>query len=295
MEVVNQDVPAGFPHVLVIGIHGSHSFFHAKVQNFLEQFFIEICMRIVELFLADLSHHLVDEGDLLLGFLEAFFDALQHNLVGDLVGASFDHDHFFAGSHHGGQHFADLALFLVGVDDDLAIHITHVDAAHGAVPGDVGDSQSGGGADGGSDLRLAVIVHAQDGADHGHVIAEVAGEQGTDGAVDAAGSQDSIQAGTAFSAHEGAGDAPHSVQLFLKIHGQREEVDAVSGTGGGGSGAEHGSLAVADDHSGVGQLTDLAHLQLQGATSQLHLIYLVIGELSLGDDSRHRLSSFSKR
>ena len=214
-------------------------------------------------------------------------DAVQHDLVGDLVSACLDHNHLFTGSHHGGQHFADLALFLVGVDDDLAIHIAHVDAAHGAVPGDVGDGQSGGGADGGGDLGLAVIVHAQDGADHGHVIAEVAGEQGTDGTVDAAGGQDGVQAGTALSAHEGAGDTTDGVQLFLEVHGQGEEVDAVSGTGSCGGGAEHGGLAVADDHSGVGQFADLAHFQLQGAAGQVHLIYLVIGELSLGDDSRH--------
>ena len=84
MKVVDEDVPASFPHVLVIGIHGGHGLFHAEVQNLLEQLFVEVRMGIVELFLADLNHHLVDEGNLLLGFLEALADAIQHDLVGDL-------------------------------------------------------------------------------------------------------------------------------------------------------------------------------------------------------------------
>ncbi len=78
----------------------------------------------------------------------------------------------------------------------------------------------------------AVVVHGHDGAHHGHIVAEVVGEQGADGAVDDAAGQDALLAGTALAAVEAAGDAAHGVQLLLKVHAQGEEVDAVAGTGG---------------------------------------------------------------
>ena len=68
------------------------------------------------------------------------------------------------------------------------------------------------------------------------VVAQVAGEQGADGAVDQAAGQNGGQRGTALAAHEGAGNAAHGVQLLLKVHAQGEEVHAVPGTGGGGDG-----------------------------------------------------------
>ena len=128
------------------------------------------------------------------------------------------------GGNHGHVQVRDLALLAVGVEDQLAVHKTHLQGAHRAVPGDVGDGEGRGGADQGRDLGRAVVVHAHDGAHDGHVIAEVVGEEGPDGPVDDAAGQDALLTGTAFPAVEGAGDAAHRVHLFLEVHAQGEEV-----------------------------------------------------------------------
>ena len=119
---------------------------------------------------------------------------------------------------------------------------------------------------------------------YGHVVAEVGGEQGPDGPVDDPAGEDALLAGTALPPVEGTGDAAHGVQLLLKVHAQGEEINAVPGTGGRGDAAEDPGVAIAHHDGGVGQLGHLAHLHGEGTAGQVHLILVVAGELSLGDD-----------
>ena len=184
VPLFNHGVPALLADVLIIGVHSGLGLVHEVGHDVIEQLLIEGGVGIVELGLADLGDHLVDELDLLLVLLVGLLNGLEHLVVGDLVGAGLDHDHLFAGGDHGDVQVADLALLAVGVEHQLAVHKAHLQGAHGAVPGDVGDGQGGGGADQGGDLRRAVVVHAHDRAHDGHVIAEVGGEQGPDGPVD---------------------------------------------------------------------------------------------------------------
>ena len=249
-------------------------------------------MGIVELGLADLGHHLVDEGDLLLILLVGGANGLEHHVVGHLVGAGLDHDHLLAGGHHRHVQIADLALLAGGVKHQLAVHQTHLQSAHGAVPGNVGNGQRGGGADEGGDLGGAVVIHRHHGAHHGHVVAEIIGEQGADRPVDDAAGEHALLAGATLAAVEAAGDAAHGVHLLLKVHAQREEVDAVAGTGRGGDAAEHAGVAVADHDGGVGEFSKLADLKREGTAGELHLVLVVVGELSVGDDGRHLSISF---
>ena len=283
VPVVDQGVPALLTHVLVVGVHGGLGLVHGGLDDLVEQLLVEVGVVVGHLLLADLGNDLVDEVHLGLDLLVGLHDGVIHHIVGDLVGAGLDHDDLLLGGGHGQVQLGVVALLLVGVHDDLAVHIAHFQAADGAAPGDVGHSQAGGHADHGGSLRGAVPVHAHDGAGHDHVVAEVTGEQGTDGAVDDAGSQHGGQRGLTLAAHKGAGDAAHSVQLFLKVHGQGEEVDAVAGTGRGGDGHQHGGLAVADHGSGVGQLGHVAELQREGTAGDLGLVDMVV-ELLLGDD-----------
>ena len=129
------------------------------------------------------------------------------------------------------------------------------------------------------------MIHGHDGAHDGHVVAEIIGEQGADGTVDDAGGQDALLAGATLAAVEAAGDAAHGIHLLLEVHGQGEEVDAVPGTGRGGDAAQHAGVAIAHHDGGVGQLSQLAHLQRQGTAGQIHGVLVVVGELALGDDS----------
>ena len=210
-------------------------------------------------------------------------DGIQHGDLVHLVGAGLDHDDLLLGGGNGELQVADIALLQSGVDHQLAVHQTHEHAGDGAVPGNVGDGQGDGGADHAGDLRAAVLVHAHDGHDNRHVVAHVLGEQGPDGTVHHTAGQDGLFAGAALTAHKAAGDAAHSVQLLLKVHAQREEVDAVAGLLAHGHVAQHNGLAVAHQAAAVGQTAHLAGLNHQRTAGQFHFEGFEIGEfLMLG-------------
>ena len=284
VPVVDHGVPALLAHVLVVGVHGGLGLVHELGGDLVEQLLIELGVLVLHLGLADLGDDLVDEVDLLADLLVGLHDAGVHDLVGDLVGAGLDHDHLLPGGGHGDIHAGGLALLLVGVEHDLAVHIAHLQAADGAGEGDLGIADAGGSADHGGHLGGAVVIHAHHGAGDAHVVAEVIGEQGAHGPVDQAAGQHGGQRGAALTAHEGAGDAAHGVQLLLKVHGQGEEVHAVTGTGGHGDGHHHGGLAIGDHGGGVGQLGHLAHLDGQGTAAQVHGPALELGEFLVLND-----------
>ena len=211
-------------------------------------------------------------------------DGIVHDVIGQLLGAGLNHDHLLVGGGHGQIELGGVLLLVGGVEDDLAVHIAHLQAADGAGPGDAGIGQAGGHADHGGHLGRAVPVHAHDGGGDHHVVAEVVGEQGADGAVDHAAGQHGGQGGLALTAHEGAGDPAHGVQLLLEVHGEGEEVHAVPGAGGYGDGHQHGGLAVGDHGGRGGQLGHLAHVDGQGAARHLGLVDLVVGEFLVLDN-----------
>ena len=93
-------------------------------------------------------------------------------------------------------------------------------------------------------LGGAVPVHAHDGGHDGHVVAEIAGEQGTDGPVDDPAGEDALLAGAALPAHEGAGDTAYGIHLLLKVHAEGEEVDAVPPVGAVKMGLVDGKIVV---------------------------------------------------
>ena len=294
VPLLDQLVPAGLADVLVVGVHGGLRLVHRGVHDLLEQLLVEVGVGIVELGLADLGNHLVDQRDLLLVLLVGHADGLEHDVVGHLVGAGLDHDDLLTRGDDGYVEVADLALVAGGVEDELAVDQTDLQRGDGAVPGDVGDGERGGRTDQRGDLGGAVVVNGHDRAHDGHVVAEVVGEERADGAVDDAGGQDALLAGTALAAVEAAGDAADGIQLLLKVDAQGEEVDAVAGTGGGGDAAQHARVAVADHDGGVGELGELADLERQRAAGQIQLILVVVGKLPLGDDGRHGFSPFLK-
>ncbi len=287
VPVVDELVPAGLPDVLVVGVQSGFRLVHGGLDNLVKQLLIEISVGIVKLLLADFRRHLVDEGHLLLVLVVGQLNGLKHQIVGDFVGPGLDHDHLFAGRHHSHIQVGFFGLLSGGVDHQLSVHIADLQRAHRTAPGDVGDCQGGGGADEGGNFRGAVVVHAHDGTHNRHVVAEVAGEQGTDWPVNDAAGENTLLAGTPLPAEEAAGDTAHGVHLLLKVHAEGEEVDAVPRAGGGGGRDQDSGLAVCDHHGGVGQLGDLAGLQGQGPSGQVHGIFAVVGELFFSNNSRH--------
>ena len=292
VPVLDHLVPAGLADVLIVGVHRGLGLVHEVLDDLVEQLLVEACVRIVELGLADLGDHAVDELDLLLVLVVGKLDGLIHGVVVDLVRAGLDHNDLLAGGNDGDVKVGDLALLARGVEDKLAVHKADLERADRAIPGNIGDSKGSGGADQGRDLGRAVVIDAHDRRHDGNVVAEVIGEEGTDGAVDDAARQDTLFAGTTLAAVEGAGDTADRVKLLLKVNGEGEEVDAVAGTGGSGGADEHAGVAVADHDGGVGELGELADLEREGTARKIHLVLVVVGELSLGDDGRHLSISF---
>ena len=292
VPVLDHLVPAGLADVLVVGIHRGLGLVHEVFDDLVEQLLIEARVRVVELGLADLGDHAVDELDLLLVLVVGKLDGLVHGVVVDFVRAGLDHDDLLAGRDDRDVEIADLALLGVGVEHEFAVHKADLERADRAVPGDIGDGERGGGADQSRDLGRAVMVDAHDRRHDGDVVAEVGGEERADGAVDDAAGQDALFAGTALAAVERTGDAADGVELLLKVNGEGKEVDAVARAGGSRGADEHAGVAVADHDGGVGEFSKLADLKREGTASELHLVLVVVGELSVGDDGRHLSISF---
>ena len=249
-------------------------------------------MLILELRLADLADHLVDEVQHGLQVLVRLHDALVHHIVRHLIGLGLNHDDLLVRGGDGGGHAVGLALLLRGVEEVLLAVPAEDDAGDGAVERHIGDAHRGARADHGGDLRAAVAVDGQDLAGNDDVVAQVAREERAHRAVDQAAGEHGGQAGLTLAAHEAAGDAADGVELFVEVNGQREVIHAVFRAGGGRAGDEHGRLAVADEDGGVAQLGELAGLHHEGTAFVLDLVALVVGELLVRGDNHGFWCSF---
>ena len=278
-------IHARLAHVLVVGVHAVLHGLHLVGAQELEQVLVKGRVLILELRLADLADHLVDEVEHGLQVLMRLHDALVHDIVRHLVGLGLDHDDLLVRGRDGGGHAVGLALLLRGVEEVLLPVPAEDDAGDGAVERHVGDAHRGARADHGGDLRAAVAVDGQDLAGDDDVVAQVAREERAHRAVDQAAGKHGGQAGLALAAHEAAGDAADGVELFVEVNGQREVIHTVFRAGGGRAGDEHGRLAVADEDGGVAQLCEFAGLHHEGTAFILDLVALVVGELLVrGDD-----------
>ena len=220
--------------------------------------------------LADLSNDGVDQLNDLLDLLVGEEYAAEHDFLGDFLRAGLDHQNGLGGAGHGEVEQRFFALFIVGVDDVLAVHIADVDRADGAGPRDLAGGQRGRSADHRRDVGDVVGVHGHDGGHHGHVVAHALGEERAQRAVDEAGGEDGLLGGTALAAVPAAGDVAHGVELFFKIHAQGEEVDARARGLGHGAGGQHAGVAIADEARAGGLFGVLAELERERAAAQLH-------------------------
>ena len=258
---------------LVVGIHSELDVLHGELFDGLDHFLGGQVAGIFKLGLADFGLNALDEfNDVLVGLVTGD-NAVVHILVGNLVGACFDHGNTGIGGGNGDGHLGNLALLGVGVDDKLAVNEAHAHSGNGSVPRHVGDGQSDGSTHHSGDFGGAVRVHGHDGADDGNIVAHILGEQRTDGAVDDAAHQNGLVGGTAFPLQEGAGDLAHGIQLLLKVHGQREEINALTGLCSSGYRHMHHGLAIADQALAVGQLCHFAGFHNQRTAGKFGFIY----------------------
>ena len=273
-------------------VHGQHGLAHLGLGVFLHivvHLFGHADVFKIELLFADLLFDAVDEGHQLFDLVVGDGNGPQHLVFGELVGAGLDHDHFFRCAGHRHVQLALFPLLAVGAHHIGAVYIPHVDTADGAAPGDIRNGQGHGSADHGGDLRQVVIVHGHHSAADDHIVAHVRGEQGTDGPVDQAGSQNGLFRRTAFPAHKAAGDAANGVQALFKIHREGEEIDAVTGLFGSGGVDQHTGIAPAHHAGAVGQPGQLAGLDHQLAAGQGGLITPLVGEFHFCNHSERFL------
>ena len=275
-DLVHDGQQSGIAHILVVGVHSGLEVVQILVLDGMEHVHIQTHHLKIDLRLTALSHDLVDELDGLLDLHVSGLDGVQHGVLVHLVGTGLDHHDLIHGGGNGQGKVAHLALLLRGVQHDLAVHQTHLHAADGAVPRDVGHGSDQRSTDHTGDLRAAVGVQTHDGHGDAHVVAHFLGEQRAHGAVHHAAGQDGALTGAALTAHKAAGDAACGVELFLILHVQGEEIHALAGLGAHDHIAHHAGLTVADQRTGVGQTAHFAHFYLERAACQHGLVDLVV-------------------
>ncbi len=262
--------------VLVVGIHGGLEVVQILLLDGVEHIHIKADHLKVDLRLAALGDDAVDEGDDLLDLDVGRLDGVEHGVLVHLVGTGLDHDDLIHGGGNGQGQIALATLLLRGVQDDLAVHQTDLHAADGSVPRDLGHGGDQRCADHAGDLGAAVRVKAHDGHGDADIVPHLLGEQRAHGPVHDAAGEDGALAGPTLAAHKAAGDAACGVELFLILHVQGEEIDALAGLGAHDDVAHHAGLAVADQRAGVGQTAHLAHFGLERAACQLGLVDLEV-------------------
>ncbi len=182
----------------------------------------------------------------------------QHDVLGQLLGFRFHHQHRVGGA---GDDQVELGLgHLVERRVEHVFVVDEADArgADRAHEGRARQRQRGGGRHQRHDVGIVLQVVRQHGDDHLRFVAPAVDEQRPDRAVDQAGNQRFLFGRPAFALEIAAGNAARGVGLFLVVDGERQEVDAFARLLGGDDGGEHGGLAVGGEHGAVGLARDLA-------------------------------------
>ena len=176
----------------------------------------------------------------------------EHDVLGQLLGFQFHHQHRVAGA---GDDQIELALgHLVELRIEHVFVVDEADAggADRAHEGRARQRERRRGGDQRQDVGIVFQVVRQRGDDDLRLAAPAVGEQRTDRAVDQAGDQRFLFGRPAFALEIAAGNAAGGVEFFLVVDGERQEVDAFARLLGRHRGGEHGGLAVGGEHGAVG-------------------------------------------
>ena len=119
----------------------------------------------VSLGLADLFADVFDESALFLDGFVTEHDCVQHFLFGNLVCACFHHHDCVLGTCKVQVQAATFLLFLRGVDDVLAVNVTHNHATRRSCKGNVGDAERNAAAHHSVHFRLDVGFHGHSRSD----------------------------------------------------------------------------------------------------------------------------------
>ena len=188
---------------------------------------------------------------------------------GDFIGGAF--------IHHDVLVVADIddveiALSLLGVSrvgDELAVHTAHAHCAQRAGPRDVADGQCGGCADDAEDVGIVFTIRTEEDGLNLHFIIPALRKERTDGAVGEAAGENFFFRRTAFAFEVAAGELARRRGFLAVIDGEREEILAFLGFGGGDSRDDDDGFAELDGDGTVGLLGIFAGFDVDGTGSDL--------------------------
>src|SRR5690606_35132528 len=152
------------------------------------------------------------------------FERFAETVLGDLIGAAFDHQHVGFGSDVD-QVEGRLVLLLVGrVDDELAVDFTDADRGDRSVPGNIRDGEGGGGAVDHQDVRLVFQIDRKAEADNLDFIEKSFGEKRAERPVAETRGENFFFGRPSFALEVAARETPGGGIFFAIVDGQGEKV-----------------------------------------------------------------------
>ena len=152
------------------------------------------------------------DGDFAL--LMAENHSAEHDVFGQLLGFGLDHQHSRFGTGNHQVHYRIFACGLTGIEDVLAIDITHAGRTDGAAKRHAAHRQGCTDGNQGGDISIHLRVERH-GVHHDvHFIEETFGEEGADRAVNEATGQGFKLARAAFALEKAAGDLACGIAFF---------------------------------------------------------------------------------
>jgi hypothetical protein len=199
-------------------------------------------------------------------------DRAQHDLFREFLGLGLDHQHAVARAGHDQVQLGGWEFVLARVEQVFAVFIPDPATADRPEERQARYGQRRRAADHRRDVGVVFQVVAEHGADDLGFIPIALGEKRPDRTVDEPGGQGLLLRWPALALEEAARNLASGKGLFLVVHGEREEVDALPRFPGADSGAEHHRIAIGDDDRAIGLPGDSSGLEHQRAPAPVDFL-----------------------
>ena len=220
--------------------------------------------------LSTFCHNGVNEPNDLLVHLMSFENSLNHYLLRNLLSPGLNHNNLFPGRSNGQSHVRYRLLFIGGIHNKFPINHTDLGSGTGPVKRNIRNTGGNSCPQHSCILRTAIWIYRHDQIIECHIIAVILGKQRSHGTVYHTGGQHRILRCLPFSPVKTSGDLSHRVQLFLKFHTEREEINALSGLIRGCSRRQYHCVSIMHQCCPVCLLCYSSHIYSQGSPCQLH-------------------------
>ena len=195
----------------------------------------------------------------------------QHDVLGELLGFRFHHQHGVVGAGDDEVELAFGHLFELRVEHVFVVDEADACGADRTHERRARQRQRRRGGNQRQNVGIVFEIVRQRGDDHLRLTAPALGEQRPDRAVDEPRDQCFLFGRAAFTLEIAAGNAARGVVLFLVVDGERQEIDAFTRAFGRDGGGEHGGLAVGGEHGAVGLTRHSAGLEGELAPAPIEL------------------------